>query len=153
MRKRSKYRPKPVNPLGGLQAIAKHQWMTDEMATELVVAARSQFDALRRGQGHCEMTCNTLAQLVNVSLILCEMGVGSLFMNDIKCAQNWLAKTFDRGNRTGTWILDGAAFGPISQAIEIHDQQLRNSRRGEVVQAMETVLKRLDNGDVIEVTR
>jgi hypothetical protein len=148
---RKAYKPKRVDSMSSLTAIYRKQWTPDAIIDVLMTPIYVAFDALKKGQGDCCKHLNALAQLVNISMVLCEQKIGDEYLQIVLNARDCIAKAMFRGDKTGRWALDGAAFEPIGTLLEVHKAQLENAKRGEVANAMREVLKRNDARHVLEM--
>jgi len=138
MRKRSKYRPYRVDPGAGMHAIAMQHGMADDQLLDLGMAIHTSIERMRLGMG-IELDFHTLAAMVNVSLILCERGVGPEYLDDIKIAQDALIEM----------AFHGVGYTALSRAVQIHEAQLANITRDSARAAMLEVRRRVDRGEVL----
>lgn len=108
-------------------------------------------DALKRGQGS-ENDIDTLAGAVNVSLVLAERTPGGeAAIEVIKAAQDALMRAKARQVRLGRVGLDGPGAQALAEALNIHDQQMRLHKSGELESALVEAIKRMRRGEVLEV--
>lgn len=147
MRKRSKYRPYRRDPGAWAHAIGMTQPMTDDQITDLGMAVHTSIERLRIGHG-IELDWHTLAAAVNVSLVLCERGIGPDYLDDVIAAQHALMRIHQRQRTTGRWAFDGPAYVALARAIELHEAQLRAVTRDGARAAMIEVRRRVDRGEV-----
>lgn len=150
MRKRSKYRPYRTDRSAWAQAIGMQQQLTDDQRTDLGMAVHTCIERMRTGNG-IELDWHTLAAAVNVSLVLCERGVGADYLDDIKAAQDALIEILERHRKTGRWAFHGAGYVALARAVEIHEAQLAAITRDSARAAMLEVRKRVDRGEVLNV--
>lgn len=148
MRKRSKYRPYRTDRSAWAQAIGMQQQLTDDQRTDLGMAVHTCIERMRTGNG-IELDWHTLAAAVNVSLVLCERGIGADYLDDIKAAQDALIEILERHRRTGKWAFHGAGYVALARAVEIHEAQLAAITRDSARAAMLEVRKRVDRGEVL----
>lgn len=148
MRKRSKYRPYRCDPGAWAHAIGMTQPMTDDQLTDLGMAVHTSIERMRIGHG-IELDWHTLAAAVNVSLVLCERGIGAEYLDDIKTAQDALIDILERHRRTGRWAFHGSGYVALARAVQIHEAQLANITRDSARAAMLEVRKRVDRGEVL----
>lgn len=147
MRKRSKYRPYRCDPGAWAHAIGMTQPMTDDQLTDLGMAVHTSIERMRTGHG-IELDWHTLAAAVNVSLVLCERGIGPDYLDDVIAAQEALMRIFERQRTTGRWAFDGPAYTALACAIELHEAQLQAITRDGARAAMLEVRRRIDRGEV-----
>lgn len=147
MRKRSKYRPYRTDRSAWAHAVGMQQ-LTNDQLTDLGMAVHISIERMRIGQG-IELDWHTLAAAVNVSLILCERGVGAQYLDDIKTAADALVEIHERKRRTGKWAFHGAGYIALARAVEIHEAQLAAITRDSAREAMLEVRRRVDRGEVL----
>lgn len=150
MRKRSKYRPYRTDRSAWAQAIGMQQQLTDDQRTDLGMAVHTCIERMRTGNG-IELDWHTLAAAVNVSLVLCERGIGADYLDDIKAAQDALIEILERHRRTGKWAFHGAGYVALARAVEIHEAQLAAITRDSARAAMLEVRRRVDRGEVLNL--
>lgn len=151
MRKRSKYRPYRVDAGAGLHAIAMQHGMADDQLRDLGMAVHTSIERLRIGHG-IELDWHTLAAAVNVSLVLCERGIGPDYLGDVITAQQALMRIHERQRATGRWAFDGPAYVALARAVELHEAQLQTITRDGARAAMLEVRRRVDRGEVLNAT-
>ena len=151
------YRPKPVAQHGGLVAIAmchargeNASTLTSDQTTDLGVAYWLSFENLRTGDAN-EESWSCVACALNVALVLCEKGIGAEYEQALVTALDGCFRAKIRSTKTGNFRLDGEALRDIETALHIHDQQMAIAKRWEVTAAMNTIYKRLKDGNVYEV--
>lgn len=148
MRKRSAYRPYRADRSAWAHAIGMQQQLTDDQLTDLGVAVRIGIENMRTGKG-IERDWHTLAAAVNVSLVLCERGIGYDHLEDVKTAQDALLDILDRHRRTGCWAFNGSGYVALARAVDIHEAQLAAITRDSARAAMLEVRRRVERGEVL----
>ena len=152
MRKRGKHFPGKgtgrVDRGAWLQAIGMQQPLTQEQIDDLGLAVHLAVERLRIGQP-IEGDWHTLAAAVNVSMVLCERGVGEEYLPDILTAQDALLRVWKRYDRTGRWAFDGPAYTALTRAVEIHEAHAAAIPRDSARAAMLEVRRRVDRGEVL----
>lgn len=148
MRKRSKYRPYRTDSSAWAHALGMQQQLTDNQLTDLGMAVHTCIERLRTGHG-IELDWHTLAAAVNVSLVLCERGIGPEYLDDIKTAMDALIEILERHRRTGRWAFHGSGYTALTHAVQIHEAQLASITRDSARAAMLEVRRRVDRGDVL----
>jgi hypothetical protein len=124
------------------------QQLTDDQLTDLGMSVHTCIERLRTGHG-VELDWHTLAAAVNVSLVLCERGVGSEYLVDVTTAQDALIRILERQRTTGQWAFDGPAYVALARAVELHEAQLQTITRDGARAAMMEVRRRVDRGEVL----
>ena len=148
MRKRCHRTPYRVDRSAWSHAVGMQQRLTDDQLTDLGMAVHTSIERMRIGHG-IELDWHTLAAAVNVSLILCERGVGAEYLDDIKSAQDALIEILERHRRTWKWAFHGAGYTALARAVELHEAQLATITRDSARAAMLEVRKRVDRGEVL----
>ncbi len=149
-----KYTPRPVGAAGGLVAIARATMRQEEavplradQTTDLGLAYWLSMQNLLTGDANEEAWSCVVCSL-NIGMALCEMGIGDGY-------EPWLVKALDgafrakiRSKHTSNFRLDGEAITAITDALHVHDDQMKVATRAEVTEAMNTVRRRIDEGNV-----
>lgn len=152
MRKRGAHFKRRIDPRAGLHAIAMQHGLDDAQQADLGVALRVNLEALRTGQAD-EAAFHTLAAAVNVSLVLCERGVGADHLPAIKRAQEGMLRLWTRAKQTGRWVFDGGGWHDTAHAIDLHEAQLAAVSRKAASEAMREVMRRINSGNIFEEQR
>lgn len=131
--------------------IQGHQHIDDEQKSALGLACWGALDALTKGSG-TDHDVDTLASAINVSLILAERTPGGeMAVDAIKDAQDALMRVKARQERIGKHGLDAPGLQALRVALDIHEQQIALHKSGELESALVEAIKRMRNGDVLEV--
>jgi hypothetical protein len=153
---RKKYVPRPVAQHGGLVAIAmchargeNASVLKPDQVTDLGVAYWLSFENLRTGDANLE-SWSCVACALNVALVLCEKGIGAEYEQQLVKALDGCFRAKIRSAKSGNFRLDGEALRDIETALQIHDQQMQLAKRWEVTAAMQTIYKRLKDGNVYQ---
>lgn len=136
------------DPGAWLQAIGMQQPLTDDQRDVLGLAVHTCIERLRTGNG-IEMDWHTLAAAVNVSLVLCERGIGPEYLDEVRAAQDALIRMLERQRKTGRWAFDGNAYTTLARAVDLHEAQLAAITRDGARAAMLEVRRRVDRGEVL----
>lgn len=136
------------DPGAWLQAIGMQQPLTQEQIDDLGLAVHLAIERLRTGNP-IEGDWHTLAAAVNVSMVLCEKGVGAELLPDILAAQDALLRIYNRHASTGRWAFDGPAYKALTRAVEIHEAHAAAITRDGARAAMLEVRRRAARGDVL----
>ena len=147
----SPYRQRAINPIGGLSLIS-NAWMSrenmsDEQTVDLSVANWVAFNNMTL-QSSSEFDWNIVTGALNMAMVLAEGGIGDEHMDLFLRALDGTFRAKLRGEKTGVWRFDGEALNNIRTALELHDQQCKLSTRMEMVQTIQTVRRRVDDGHV-----
>ena len=152
-----KYSPRPAHIGGGLHAVAlcharfeNKSPLHGSQLTDLGAAYWLAFDGPTSGRASEEQWSCVVCAL-NIALTLAEVGIGAECEPDIVLAMDGAYRAKIRSARTGNYRLDGDAMTAITTALHWHDQQMQVARRSEVVAALATVQRRVQQGNVYEV--
>lgn len=125
MRKRSKYRPKPMlqNPLGyvleSLTPIAK----MDKYFIELKIKNHMALANLTKGVA-VRHDIDSLIQSVNMVEALYRLGFGREYFTEVRAGLDALHAVGVRGVETGRFVLKSDEMNALNVAMELHDAQL-----------------------------
>lgn len=139
MRKKSKYRPRPVllNPvehaIKGVQRVG-----SIPAGTDLMIKNHSSLDAVRRGQATRD-DIDVLIAALNMTEALALMRIGEDWKVEIRAAQDALFAVGSRGAETGKFILRGPELIALNLGMEIHDAQIDACTVAELERAMDLV--------------
>jgi hypothetical protein len=120
-----------------------------DQVTDLGVAYWLSFENLRTGDAN-EESWSCVACALNVALVLCEKGIGAEYEQQLVKALDGCFRAKIRSAKSGNFRLDGEALRDIETALQIHDQQMQLAKRWEVTAAMQTIYKRLKDGNVYQ---
>lgn len=150
MKKRSKYRARPVDPAAWQRAIALQQPIEQDSLQTLGFGVHMAIERLRTG---CPVEDDfyALAVAANVSLILCERDVGPEHIDAIKAGQDALMGMLHRHRRTGRWGFSGPEMQAINVMVAIHEAQIASVPRVTCRDALYEARRRAERGEVLEV--
>lgn len=126
MRKRSKYRPKPVilNPLGyvieGMTKLSDH---SQNMLTIVKIKNHDAMTKIVKGHG-TRADIDTLIAMINVCEALYRAGFGQEYGNILKDGLAALMALAKRGKDTDKFILWAAELTALNEVMELHDAQM-----------------------------
>lgn len=104
--------------------------LTDDRQRDLGIAFRVAFDLMIHGGD--ESAWHTLAQALNIALVMCENDFGKEYEPEIKLALEGLVRAKVRFDRTGRWGFDGDAIQVIRLGLELHEEQMRVADRADI---------------------
>lgn len=149
-----KYRPRPVGCAGGLSAVAKVYARGEDAAPltgtqlqDLGLAYWLNLEQLRSGAA-TEEAWSVVVTALNIGMALAENGVGADHEQTFTEALAGAFRAKTRSTRTKNFRLDGDAMRDIQAALAVHDQQMEIASRAQVVDAMNLVRRRVDEGHV-----
>lgn len=145
MRKKSKYKPRPIKAdavtwvINGFRNISD----TGDVVLNLKIKNHEAIESLRRGQA----TRNDLDILIgafNVTEALARMRIGDDYANEIKAGQDALLAIGKRGvSNNDRFILKALELTAINLTMEIHDAQLEVATIADLEKAMDIVTKEI----------
>ena len=142
MRKRSKYRPKPVlqNPLGyvieSMTPVSQHEsFLIDvKIKTHMALMNMTQGKAVRED-------VDMLIEAVNVVEALYRMGFGTDYGDVMRNGLEALHGVGVRGAKSGRFILRSEEMKALNTLIELHDAQLEVITLKDMERAYKLVLE------------
>jgi hypothetical protein len=142
MRKRSKYRPKPIlqNPLGyvleGLEPVRSH----GSHALNLKIKNHLALSNLTQGKA-TRYDIDILINMVNIVEALYRLGFGKEYAEEVKNGLDALHAVAVRGKDTNRFILKADEMNALNIISELHDAQLEVITVKDLDQAVELVEK------------
>ncbi len=154
MRKRSKYRPKPVfvNPVAyvieSVTPVAKHggYLLTLKIRNHQALAALTQGKATRDDM-------NQLLGVFNIAEALYVMGIGREYGDVLAKAKQALLEIGSKSYVTGRYTPTGPQMQDLNIVMELHDAQLDLCVVGDIERAIKMVNERERTGNVTRITR
>ena len=146
MRKKSKYKPKPVIPdvmrwiKGGMTRAADLDG--GSIITRTGITNHLAIEALRRGEASKE-DIDTLINAFNVTEALAVMRIGEDYSAEIRAAQDALYQMGVRSIAKGKFLCTGPELVAINLGMEIHDAQLQVCTVAEMEKALDYVWQQI----------
>ncbi len=153
MRKKSKYRPRPVR-------LDAHQWVitgTKPVAgTEAVLIVRTKnhmaLDAILHGKA-THQDLDVLIKAINMTEALTKLDIGSDWSVEIHEAHNAILTMCRRGVANGNrFVFTGPEMAAVKLAMEVHDAQLDKCTVLELEQALDIVYTSIINKKATVIT-
>lgn len=135
------------SPTGGMGVITLAQTYSDEEFRRLSNNARLPWYKLCNGLGTQE-DFDMLTTCLNVAAIIAK-DIDDLVLEVIDRGMNALAAMKSRFLRTGRFGADAEALQVMPDALDVHDEIIRNSTPLQTVTALRTAMKMVAQGDVI----
>lgn len=144
MRKRSKYRPKPIIPdtMTWVQAGMKK---VDAISagTTLKILNYDAMDSMRRGVA-TRREIDSLIDAMNIAEALAKRGIGSDWADEIRAAQDSLLSLARRGVANDMrFVVKGEELKALNLGMEIHTAQLDTVTVKQLETAMHDVMESL----------
>ncbi len=135
MRKRSKYRPKPVP---ALPKIFRHNKESD-IALQLV--PHQELEKFKTGEAD-EITWNTVCFRLNWGYVMSGDHFDSVEARELmEQSLKAIRSVKDRHDRTGKWGTTGEEFNIIGQALNLTDDMQMNTTRRQQEDSLNTLLR------------
>jgi len=152
MRKRSKYKPRPVllNPMGyvieSMTPVSQHEsFLIDvKIKTHMALANMTQGKAVRED-------VDTLIEAVNVVEALYRMGFGTEYGDEMRNGLDALHSVGVRGAKSGRFILRSQEMKALNAIIDLHDAQLEAITWKDMERAYKLVLEEFRQKKVIPI--
>lgn len=145
MRKRSKYRPKPViaNPVAF--AIESATKIEPAQVAKLVRAGADALVTLKTQQGDVPHAWRTLADVFNVAEALSDIGILSdkYSRGEVAAAQEALGDVMARHKSIGSWTLRGAEMLALEGGLWVQRTQLDYASLSEYERARREVVNKV----------
>lgn len=142
MRKRSKYKPRPVILdtmrwcRQGFSTLDSHS-----AAVDFRIKNHIALQAVIEGTAKpCDI--DTLIDMSNISMALNKQGVGSEYRNIAIAGAEAIESLKERGSKTGRFVCTGLELTAIKDLAELHDQQLSMIRVNDLGEAVNLVRKK-----------
>ncbi len=142
MRKRSKYRPKPIlqNPIGyvleGMEPVRSH----GSHALNLKIRNHLALSNLTQGKA-TRQDIDTLISMVNIVEALYRLGFGKEYAEEVKNGLDALHAVAVRGKDSNRFILKADEMNALNVICELHDAQLEVITVKDLDQAIDLVGK------------
>lgn len=152
MKKKSKYKPKPVRPdtityvLAGFKKVAE----IPEAGTKILLRPHVSFDEILEGRGDKDHA-NNLINMVNMCEALAVLGLGRDWLPEIGEAQDVLHEFASRSLGMNKFLFTGPEIVKIREIIELHDEQLKNCSVKKMEDALDLIADAFKNGKMRKI--
>ena len=125
MRKRSKYRPRPVlaNPVAYVVESVTPVTKNGSYLLELQIKNHGALASLTQGKATFD-DLNTILAMANMTEALHKLGKGSEYGDLVQRGRNTLIEVVTRGAQRGTYTLRAEEMRTLNELMELHDAQL-----------------------------
>jgi len=148
MRKRSKYRPRPVlqNPLEFVLSGFKPVRDLPGTYLDAQIKNRAALDHVRRGEAN-KNDIDMLIGAFNITEALALMGKGHDWLEEIRQGQDALLALSQRGVANGMrFIMTAKQWTALQLVMDLHEEQLAHATVHDIEKAHDFVLKVLAQG-------
>jgi hypothetical protein len=125
MRKRSKYKPRPVllNPMGFVMESLSPVRSHTSFLVDLKIRNHAALDSLTKGMA-TRADIDTLIAMGNMTEAFARMGFGKDYSDVVKQGLIALRSVGARGAESGRFILKAAEMTALNEFMELHDAQM-----------------------------
>jgi|GEM_PF-2469119 len=123
--------------------------LSEEQQRDISLVFGMGIDTMATGKG-TEEALHNIIFMCNVSLVLCEHGIGPQYEADMVAALDGTFRSKLRGEKTGRWGLDGPALVALRRAFEIHSAQVEVAEHRDFRRALNEVTRRIESGDLYQ---
>lgn len=142
-----KYVPKKINATAHLRVIQGVQPITEDDKLKLFKEATSAINAM---QFKLDLTTNdftTLCDMLNVSLLFGEMGIGREYLPELNEAKEAMQDSKQRYLKTQKLGFTKTELDLVKLILQIHQYQINNCNYAQFEKAFEEQEKRIAKGD------
>lgn len=155
MKKRNKkYNPNKhkVDPNSAFTAIKLSQPVSDTAKVELIAGIHLAIKTFTDG---CANPANfdTLAQMVDLSMMLSQNIFGGAYMDEILDAREAMFECKERFMRTSKFGFSGTGFNAVKFVAELHEEQLNHITGAEVIKFLEKRRNHIRSGNYYKGTQ
>lgn len=130
------------NQVDGIKAfervLGRTQPFTSDEIMKLALPIRMSFQAIKSGKG-VEQDIHDILSIVNNCVVLSANSPPAYKV--ATAAVDAIQRMWERYQRTGRIGLDGPAITEVEACIELHEIYIREAKPGQLVDAMETVMR------------
>lgn len=143
MRKRSKYRPRPVlvNPVAYAIESVRPVAAQEQFLIDLKIKNHGAMAALAQGRATRDNMV-TLSDMLDISAALSELGFGNSYHDVLSNGGSALREVIARAESVGKYILRGPELASINLLMELHDAQMEVITVRELERAIALATKR-----------
>lgn len=120
-----------------------------EQVDELGAGYYLAFALVKSGKGTKD-NIGTLAGAINISIVLAESGVGLEYLPLLLDARDAIVRTGIRANTKCKIGFNGLDIHKVSDALNIHDMQVLVTSKTQMIEAVNEVRKRINEGNFDE---
>ncbi|WP_250463222.1 hypothetical protein [Caballeronia sp. GAFFF2] len=144
---------KSRKPIRSVAKAARHKKvlylpLDRDSVAQIAVQVRMALEVARAGQGDAA-TLRCLAQAVALTGLIAAAGHGEIEEEALQAAEAALFGTLSSAD-LNSWGLDAGELSAITDVVNEHDRQLRETRLDVVVRAFEKIERRLGSGLTLE---
>ena len=152
MRKRSKYRPKPIlkNPIGYVMESMKPLSQHDHYLVDISIKNHLAMSNLTTGKASKD-DMDRLIVMNNIVNALLRLGFGTEFKQYMDAGRNALYEVCSRGATTKKYLCHGPEITALNDLLELHDAQMAVLTIGDMEKAVALVELEHRTGRVVPI--
>lgn len=137
-----------ADPTAIFRVLGRVQPFTTEEQAQINLPVMLALDSISHGKGE-ESDFHTLAAAVNISMI-CAERIDPLVEKTCTDARDALMRVHARFMKHGTWGFDGPGYLAVKDAADVYCQLTSLLTGGQLKEAMQECLQRMQAGQVME---
>lgn len=138
-----------ADPSAIFRVLGRVQPFTPAEQVQLNLPVLVALDSISHGKGE-ESDFHTLAAAVNVAMV-CAEKIDPLVEKTCTDARDALMRMLARQKTHGIWRFDGPGYTAIKEAADVYQQLTALLTGGQLKEAMQECVRRMENGEVMEV--
>jgi hypothetical protein len=148
---RKKYRPKPVLKDTVSYVLTGLKQVPNDIRTNLKISVHMAMSTIARGHGE-RIDWENVAESLNMALVLCEMGYGHEYTQQIRLAQRAMMNLRVRLKEKGRMVFTAPELTAVNEALAIHEAQIDSPSLIviDVEKAVAEVRKRLKSREFVK---
>jgi hypothetical protein len=152
MKKKSKYKPKPVRPDTLTYVVAGFKKIADipDAGTKILLRPHISFDEILEGRGDQDHA-NNLINMVNMCEALAVLGLGRDWLPEINEAQDVLHEFASRSLTLKRFVFYGPEIIKMREIMELHDEQLKNCSVKKMEEAIDLIQQAHKHGKMRKI--
>lgn len=140
-----------ADPSAIFRVLGRVQQFTPSEQVQLNLPVLVALDSISHGKGE-ESDFHTLAAAVNVAMV-CAEKIDPLVEKTCTDARDALMRMLARQKTHGTWGFDGPGYTAVKEAADVYQQLTALLTGGQLKEAMQECVRRMENGEVMEVVQ
>ena len=140
-----------ADPTAIFRVLGRVQTLTPEEQTQLNLPVLLSLDSIAHGKG-TEGDFHTLAAAVNIAMV-CAERIDPLVEKTCTDARDALMRVYSRHTKHGTWGFDGPGYLAVKEAADVYQQLTSLLTGGQLKEAMQECMSRMEAGEVMEVVQ
>lgn len=149
---KKKYRPRPVFQDPVAFVIAGNRPAPQESQLKAKISYHMAMTRITRGEGDAQ-DWTEIANSVNLSLVLAEMGYGVEYVPQLVKAQGAMILLRDRFKGGGRMVCRADEMAALNEALALHDEQLEIAPLRDIERAVRHVEQQFAKGNFVTLER